>query len=101
MGMNAGGSFMGAASAANMQQMQMQQQYQQPNYSSQPQHMYAGAVQQPQQNGTGWTCSCGAVNNGNFCTNCGSPKPASASWTCSCGAVNTGNFCTNCGSRRP
>ena len=101
MGMNAGGSFMGAASAANMQQMQMQQQYQQPNYSSQPQHMYAGAVQQPQQNGTGWTCSCGAVNNGNFCTNCGSPKPAPASWICSCGAVNTGNFCTNCGSRRP
>ena len=94
---------MGAASAANMQQMQqMQQQYRQPDFNAQPQQqMYGGAVQQPQQNAAGWTGSCGAVNNGNFCTNCGSPKPAPASWICSCGAVNTGNFCTNCGSRRP
>ena len=46
-----------------------------------------------------WTCSCGATNNGNFCTNCGSPRP-SANWTCSCGTVNSGNFCTNCGSPR-
>ena len=27
----------------------------------------------------GWTCECGAANNGNFCTNCGKPKPASSS----------------------
>ena len=46
-----------------------------------------------------WTCSCGATNNGNFCTNCGLPRP-SANWTCSCGTVNSGNFCTNCGSPR-
>lgn len=102
MGMNAGGSFMGAASAANLQQMQMQQQYQQTQYQPQQAQAFAGAPQQqPQQMAGGWTCSCGAVNNGNFCTNCGSPKPAPASWTCSCGAVNSGNFCTNCGSRRP
>ena len=44
-----------------------------------------------------WTCSCGSVNTGNFCPNCGASKPA-AGWTCSCGTVNTGNFCTNCGS---
>lgn len=25
-----------------------------------------------------WTCSCGAVNTGNFCPTCGSPKPAPA-----------------------
>lgn len=43
-----------------------------------------------------WTCECGSTNNGNFCSNCGKPKP-SASWTCSCGAVNEGNFCSNCG----
>ena len=49
----------------------------------------------------GWTCSCGATNTGNFCTNCGSKKPVSNNWQCSCGAVNTGNFCTNCGSKRP
>ncbi|MDD6037988.1 MAG: SPFH domain-containing protein [bacterium] len=47
----------------------------------------------------GWTCSCGAANSGNFCSNCGSPKP-SADWTCSCGTVNSGKFCSNCGSPR-
>lgn len=26
---------------------------------------------------------------------------ASGAWTCSCGAQNTGNFCTECGSKRP
>ena len=46
------------------------------------------------------TCSCGNVNTGNFCPNCGSKKP-DAGWTCSCGTVNTGNFCTQCGSKRP
>jgi len=50
----------------------------------------------------GWTCSCGTVNTGKFCTNCGSPKPAPAgSWTCACGTVNTGKFCTECGSPKP
>ena len=34
------------------------------------------------------------------CPNCGAKKP-SADWTCSCGTVNTGNFCSNCGSKRP
>lgn len=48
----------------------------------------------------GWTCECGAANNGNFCTNCGKPKPQPAGWTCSCGTANTGNFCTNCGKPR-
>jgi membrane protease subunit (stomatin/prohibitin family) len=47
-----------------------------------------------------WTCSCGTVNSGNFCPNCGSKRPQ-LSWTCSCGAVNNGNFCSNCGSPRP
>lgn len=82
MGMNAAGAFMSSASQANMQQMQMQSQQ---NAGAQP---------------AGWTCSCGAVNSGNFCTNCGKPRPAAGSWTCSCGAVNTGNFCTNCGKPR-
>ena len=47
-----------------------------------------------------WTCSCGNVNTGNFCPNCGAKKP-DAGWTCSCGTVNSGNFCTQCGSPRP
>ena len=48
-----------------------------------------------------WTCQCGTVNTGKFCSNCGSPAPAPAgNWTCKCGTVNTGKFCSNCGSPR-
>lgn len=46
-----------------------------------------------------WKCACGAENTGKFCSECGAPKP-SADWTCSCGTVNTGKFCSNCGSPR-
>lgn len=85
MGMQGAGNFMASASATNAQQMQQQQ-----------------MQQQTQQAAGSWTCSCGAVSQGKFCTNCGSKKPEPAgSWTCSCGAANTGNFCTNCGGRKP
>ena len=78
MGMQSAGNFMGAASASNQAQMQQAQK------------------------ANGWTCSCGKVNDGNFCSGCGKPKPAPAdSWKCSCGAVNTGKFCTECGSPKP
>ena len=51
----------------------------------------------------GWTCSCGKTGNtGNFCAECGSPKPAPVQgWTCSCGTVNQGKFCSNCGAKKP
>lgn len=49
----------------------------------------------------GWTCSCGHVNQGRFCEECGQPKPADAGWTCSCGHVNQGKFCTECGTPKP
>ncbi len=51
----------------------------------------------------GWTCSCGAVNTGKFCAECGSPKPVTAEgWTCpTCGAVNKGKFCSECGTPKP
>lgn len=49
----------------------------------------------------GWKCSCGAVNNGKFCSECGSPKPVQDTWTCSCGTVNKGKFCSECGSKKP
>ena len=51
-----------------------------------------------------WACpSCGtAGNTGNFCSNCGTARPA-ADWACvNCGAAgNTGNFCINCGAAKP
>lgn len=54
------------------------------------------AAPQPSAENT-WKCSCGAVNTGKFCTECG----ASAGWTCSCGSVNRGKFCSNCGAKKP
>ncbi len=50
-----------------------------------------------------WTCACGAVNTGKFCTECGKSKPAPVlGWTCSkCGTVNKGKFCTECGEKKP
>lgn len=95
MAMNAGGMnaqnlySMGQQQAMQQQQQQMMQQPQQP---VQP-------AQNTQQGG--WQCSCGTVATGNFCPNCGSPKPQPSSWQCSCGTVNQGNFCQNCGAKRP
>lgn len=45
----------------------------------------------------GWTCKCGTVNTGKFCTECGSAQ----GWVCSCGSVNKGKFCTECGAKKP
>lgn len=105
MGMagNIGGSIVGNASSVNMAQMQMNQQAQnnmnQVNMGmGQMNQSNMGVQPQPQQ-AAGWTCSCGQVNSGKFCSNCGKPAP-SADWTCSCGQVNTGNFCSNCGKPR-
>lgn len=92
MGMQGTSGFMGAATETNMKQMQMQQE---------KAAQAAGAqAQTPPVKTPAWTCSCGTVNSGNFCSNCGSKKP-DGSWTCSCGSVNTGKFCPNCGKPRP
>ena len=48
----------------------------------------------------GWTCSCGAMNTGKFCVECGASKPAEG-WTCACGTVNKGKFCAECGAKKP
>ena len=48
----------------------------------------------------GWTCACGAVNTGNFCTECGASKPNDG-WMCACGSVNKGKFCPECGAKKP
>ena len=85
-GMNAGGGFMQAASESNARQMEAQRK----------------ATEQSA--GNGWTCACGAKNEGRFCAECGTKKPEAAqdgAWTCSCGSKNTGRFCPNCGSKKP
>ena len=72
------------------------------------QNLFAMGQQQPQQPAApagGWTCTCGATVNGNFCPQCGSkkpePKPAAGNWKCACGATVRGNFCPECGTKRP
>ena len=63
------------------------------------------AQAQPQaQAAAGWTCSCGSVNQGKFCTNCGAKKPAGAPiYKCDkCGftpadPTNPPKFCPQCG----
>ncbi len=91
MGMNMGGGQIANMYAAG-------QQYNQQGYGMPPYQQPA----QPQ----GWTCpTCGTVNTGNFCGQCGTKKPAPqqpAGWTCpTCGTVNTGNFCGQCGTKKP
>ena len=103
MGMASNVGVMGAASNTNMAQMQMQQQMQQQQQMGATQQAEA-QQQQPVNNAQptagSWICSCGQVNTGKFCCECGKPAP-SKEWTCSCGQVNSGKFCSNCGSPRP
>ena len=106
-GMGAMGAFVGMGMAGNVTGGSMQNLYQmaqnQPGGGQPPQGgMGAQQSGQPPQGSMadGWTCSCGTVNQGNFCGNCGSPRPQQ-DWTCSCGTVNSGNFCSNCGNKRP
>ena len=82
MAMNAGGGM----NAQNLYAMAQQQQ--------------APAAPAPAPAVGGWTCSCGAVNTGKFCAECGAKKPDDG-WTCSCGTVNKGKFCVECGAKKP
>lgn len=91
MGMNVASGFMGAASQTNAMQMQMMQQAAAQRQQQVPQTASADS----------WTCSCGKINTGKFCAECGSKKPEDTSWTCSCGKVNTGKFCSECGGKKP
>ena len=91
MGMSAAGGMMGTASQTNLAQMQMQQNQQ-----------AAQGTASGTTNEAGWTCECGHVNTGKFCSECGKPAPVPAGeWTCECGHVNTGKFCSECGKPAP
>jgi membrane protease subunit (stomatin/prohibitin family) len=61
----------------------------------------APAKEEPK--GATWTCTCGAVNTGKFCMECGYPKPeVKDGWICfKCGSVNKGKFCMECGAKKP
>ena len=85
------------AGGANAQNLFSMGQQQAQAAQMQPQQVQASPSQAAK---TEWTCSCGAVNTGKFCSECGSPRPAGP-WTCSCGTVNTGKFCQECGKPRP
>lgn len=93
------GVGIGASAMGNMMNgfTQMSQNQQQMNQSA--------GVQQPMQqtaNASGWTCECGKVNTGKFCSECGKPQPVmDTDWTCECGKVNSGRFCSECGKPRP
>lgn len=94
MAMNAAG---GGMNAQNLFAMGQQQQAQQAAPTPQP-----TPVPQAAPAAGGWKCACGTTVTGNFCTNCGTKRPAEdEGWTCSCGAVNKGKFCTNCGAKKP
>lgn len=50
-----------------------------------------------------WTCTCGHVNTGKFCDECGAKNPGEVTgWECpTCHAVNKGKFCSECGAKKP
>ena len=93
-GMNGGANLQGLYNQGAERQQQMQ-----------AQQMQEQQVQtQPPQAGESWTCSCGTVNQGKFCMNCGSPRPAEVpKCRCSkCGwepedSKNPPKFCPECG----
>lgn len=113
-GHNEGGAmnaFLGMGFAQNMGGNVMGTYMQNPQYApqnggyqQQPQNMQQQA--QPQQPAAGgWTCpSCGAVNTGNFCSECGGKKPdAPKKRFCgNCGAQLTEGqkFCPECGTKQ-
>ena len=111
-GNNPGGAaigFMGMNMAQNMGAGVMGNYMQNPQYSNQNQQ--GGYVQQqqqqPQQQAApaqgGWTCECGAVNQGKFCSECGKPKPEAPKkrFCTNCGAElsPTTKFCPECGTK--
>ena len=101
-GMNQQGMY-GQQQGMNQQGMYGQQGMNQQGMYGQQQGMNQQNMSQPVNPApaeSSWTCECGHVNTGKFCSECGKPAPQ-AEWTCSCGTVNKGKFCSECGKPRP
>lgn len=114
-GNNPGGAaigFMGMNMAQNMGAGVMGNYMQNPQYGNQqqyaqPQQQHPQPQQQaPQQAAPaqgGWTCECGATNQGKFCSECGKAKPEAPKkrFCTNCGAElsPTTKFCPECGTK--
>lgn len=97
LGMNAGGSFVGAASQAN--QAQREAAAARPAAPAEPAD--ASKQKAPAASAEDWTCECGSKNHGGkFCPNCGKGCPT-ARFCTNCGEKLSPNakFCPNCGTK--
>lgn len=96
LGMNAGGSFVGAASQANQAQREAAAVRLLPlNPADAPKQ------EAPAASAEDWTCECGSKNHGGkFCPNCGKARPT-ARFCTNCGEKLSPNakFCPNCGTK--
>lgn len=96
LGMNAGGSFVGAASQANQAQREAAAR------PAEPAEPAAAPKQEaPAASAEDWTCECGSKNHGGkFCPNCGKARPT-ARFCTNCGEKLSPNakFCPNCGTK--
>ena len=65
-----------------------------------PAQLFAMGQQQVKQPVGGWQCSCGQINQGNFCQNCGSKKPGARCEKCGWSTDGPApKFCPNCGDK--
>lgn len=107
VGMQAGGGFMGAASSANLHQMQMNSgqmgQGQMNSGQMNPGQMSQGQMNPGQMNPGQMSqgqMNSGQINPGQMSG--GNGVQQVPGWTCpGCGAANSGKFCGECGSPRP
>lgn len=107
-GSNANGSmagFMGMGVGMNAGAGILSGYQQNPQYHNQQPQQAAPQQATPQQTAQAgsWTCSCGNVNTGNFCSECGSKKPETPKkrFCTNCGAELSENakFCPECGTK--
>ena len=97
LGMNAGGSFVGAASQAN----QAQREAASARSAAPAEPADAPKQEAPAASAEDWTCECGSKNHGGkFCPNCGKARPT-ARFCTNCGEKLSPNskFCPNCGTK--